>query len=102
MYDKEQNIIDEAIILYFKAPNSFTGEDIIEFQIHGGVVIASIVLDTVLEYGARMATAGEFSKRAFLNNKIDFEILRASSFCSIFDIFSSIFEKISLGRSSSA
>ena len=79
LYDKDQNIIDEAIILYFKAPNSFTGEDIIEFQIHGGVAIASIVLDTVLEYGGRMATAGEFSKRAFLNNKIDLSKAEAIS-----------------------
>lgn len=79
LYDKKQNIIDEAIVLYFKSPNSFTGEDIVEFQIHGGVAIASLVLDTVLEYGARMATAGEFSKRAFLNNKIDLSKAEAIS-----------------------
>lgn len=43
LYDKDKSIIDEAIILYFKAPNSFTGEDIVEFQIHGGVAIASLI-----------------------------------------------------------
>lgn len=71
LYDINNEIIDEALILYFKAPYSFTGEDIIEFQCHGGVAIANIVVDEILKYGARIANPGEFSKRAFLNNKID-------------------------------
>lgn len=79
LYDEKNNPIDEAIILYFKAPNSFTGEDIIEFQLHGGVAIANLVLDLVLFHGARMANAGEFSKRAFLNNKIDLSKAEAIS-----------------------
>jgi tRNA modification GTPase len=71
IYDKESNLIDRAIVIYFKAPNSFTGEDIVEFQLHGGLVIAQEVLDTLLHFGADLAEAGEFSKRAFLNGKID-------------------------------
>ena len=67
--DKE--IVDQSILIYFKAPYSFTGEDIVEIQAHGGVVIANAILKEVINQGARLATAGEFSKRAFLNNKID-------------------------------
>ncbi len=58
-------------MLYFKAPFSFTGEDVVEFQCHGGIAIASILIKTIMAYGARLAEAGEFSKRAFLNGKID-------------------------------
>ncbi len=63
--------IDEVIVLYFKAPHSFTGEDVVEIQAHGGVNILQKILDLVLFNGARMAERGEFSKRAFLNGKID-------------------------------
>lgn len=63
--------LDEAIAIYFKAPNSFTGEDVVELQTHGGIVVAQMVLSEILASGARLATAGEFSKRAFLNGKID-------------------------------
>ncbi|WP_368029789.1 tRNA uridine-5-carboxymethylaminomethyl(34) synthesis GTPase MnmE [Arcobacter sp. s6] len=71
LYDKNNETIDEALVLYFKAPFSFTGEDVIEFQCHGGVAIANMIVDEVLEQGARIANPGEFSKRAFFNNKID-------------------------------
>ncbi len=71
LYNKQNTLIDQAIVLYFVSPKSFTGEDIIEFQCHGGLIVAQEILDTVLEYGARLAKPGEFSKRAFLNNKID-------------------------------
>jgi len=71
LYNHENELIDQAIIIYFKAPNSFTGEDIVEFQCHGGMVIASEILDTTIYHGARLAQPGEFSKRAFLNGKID-------------------------------
>jgi tRNA modification GTPase len=70
-FKDKQQIIDEGIILYFKNPHSFTGEDVIEFQVHGGPVILNMLLQLVLNNGARMALAGEFSQRAFLNNKID-------------------------------
>ncbi|MFA7091550.1 MAG: tRNA uridine-5-carboxymethylaminomethyl(34) synthesis GTPase MnmE [Arcobacteraceae bacterium] len=71
LYNSQQELIDEALVLYFKNPYSFTGEDIVEFQCHGGLAIASIVVDEVIRCGARLAMPGEFSKRAFLNGKID-------------------------------
>lgn len=67
--DKE--IIDKGISLYFPGPNSFTGEDVIEFQAHGGPIILDQLIQAVLACGARIARPGEFSERAFLNNKID-------------------------------
>lgn len=69
--DKFGNILDEAIVIYFKAPFSFTGEDVVEFQTHGGVVVANLIIDEILSHGARIANPGEFSKRALLNGKID-------------------------------
>jgi len=71
VYNKEGDLIDHAIIIYFASPHSFTGEDIVEFQCHGGMIVAQEILDTITTYGVRLATAGEFSKRAFLNGKID-------------------------------
>jgi tRNA modification GTPase len=71
LYDKSGKEIDKAIVIYFPAPNSFTGEDIFEFQIHGGVVLSQMVLETTLYFGSRLARGGEFSKRAFLNGKVD-------------------------------
>ncbi len=71
LYNKEGNLIDQAILIYFSAPNSFTGEEIVEFQCHGGMIVAQEVLDTILAMGIRLAQPGEFSKRAFLNGKID-------------------------------
>ena len=71
LYDFNSEVIDEALVLYFKAPFSFTGEDVIEFQCHGGVAIANMLINEALKYGARIANPGEFSKRAFFNNKID-------------------------------
>jgi tRNA modification GTPase len=63
--------IDEVIILPFKSPNSYTGEDVIELQCHGGINVVRNVLDVVLNNGARPAERGEFTKRAFLNKKLD-------------------------------
>ena len=71
LYNKDNDLIDRAIVLYFQAPASFTGEDIVEFQCHGGVVIAQEVLDTLIYHGATLAKPGEFTQRAFLNGKID-------------------------------
>ncbi len=71
LYNKEGDLIDQAILIYFAAPNSFTGEEIVEFQCHGGMIVAQEVLDTILAMGIRLAQPGEFSKRAFLNGKID-------------------------------
>ncbi len=71
LYSSDNNIIDQAIVIYFQNPHSFTGEDVVEFQSHGGLIVASQVIEASLHYGARLATAGEYSKRAFLNGKID-------------------------------
>jgi len=71
LYDELDDIVDEAIVIYFKAPHSYTGEDIVEFQCHGGLIVADIILNEVLKNGARLANPGEFSKRAFLNSRID-------------------------------
>ncbi len=71
LYDTFNDPIDQAIVIYFKAPYSFTGEDIVEFQCHGGSMVAHMVLQTLMAYGVRLALPGEFSKRAFLNGKID-------------------------------
>jgi tRNA modification GTPase len=71
LYNKDNCLIDQAIVIYFKAPFSFTGEDIVEFQCHGGSVIAQEILDSVIYYGATLAKPGEFTQRAFLNGKID-------------------------------
>jgi len=71
VYNKDDELIDQAIVIYFKSPYSFTGEDIVEFQCHGGLIVAQEILDSVLSCGARLAEPGEFSKRAFLNGKID-------------------------------
>ncbi len=63
--------VDEGIALYFKAPHSFTGEDVVELQGHGGPVILDQLLQCVLAFDARIARPGEFSERAFLNGKLD-------------------------------
>jgi tRNA modification GTPase len=79
LYNTNNELIDEALVLYFKAPFSFTGEDIIELQCHGGIAISNILLSESLKHGARTANPGEFSKVAFLNNKIDFSKAEAIS-----------------------
>jgi len=79
IYNKDDELIDQAIVIYFKSPYSFTGEDIVEFQCHGGLIVAQEILDSVLACGARLAEAGEFSKRAFLNGKIDLSEAEAIS-----------------------
>ena len=71
IYDKENRLIDETIIIYFKGPNSFTAEDVVEIQCHGGFIVAQSILKATLDAGARLANAGEFSKRAFFNGRID-------------------------------
>ncbi|MGM0518671.1 MAG: tRNA uridine-5-carboxymethylaminomethyl(34) synthesis GTPase MnmE [Campylobacterota bacterium] len=79
IYTTKDELIDEALVLYFKAPFSFTGEDVVEFQCHGGVAIANMIVNEVLNCSARLANPGEFSKRAFLNNKIDLSKAQAIS-----------------------
>lgn len=81
--DAHGNPIDNGLLLYFAAPASFTGEDVIELQGHGGQVVLQMLLQRCLELGARMAEAGEFTKRAFLNNKLD--LAQAESVADLID-----------------
>lgn len=69
--NRDKEGVDEAVALVFKAPHSYTGEDVVELSCHGGVYITQQVLRAVFEAGAVPAQAGEFTKRAFLNGKID-------------------------------
>jgi len=69
--DADGSIIDSGISLYFPAPASYTGEDILELQGHGGSVVLDMLLRRVISLGARLANPGEFTERAFLNNKLD-------------------------------
>ena len=64
-------VIDAGLMLYFPAPASFTGEDVLELQGHGGQVVMNLLLSRCLELGARLAEPGEFTRRAFMNNKLD-------------------------------
>ena len=61
---------EQCMMVYFRAPHSYTGEDLVEFQVHGGVAVTDFVLRTLLSDGARLAKAGEFTRRAFLNGKV--------------------------------
>ncbi len=69
--NKNDSTLDEGIAIYFKSPASFTGEDVVELQGHGGPLVLDLLLKETLSLGARMARPGEFSERAFLNDKID-------------------------------
>ncbi|RUM59745.1 MAG: tRNA uridine-5-carboxymethylaminomethyl(34) synthesis GTPase MnmE [Persephonella sp.] len=69
--DSEGNIIDEGLLIYFKAPNSFTGEDVVEIYPHGSVPVIKRIISECIKLGCRFADRGEFTKRAFLNGKID-------------------------------
>ena len=82
-YDAENRAIDSGLMLYFAAPASFTGEDVIELQGHGGPVVMQMLLSRCLELGARLAEPGEFTKRAFLNNKLD--LAQAESVADLID-----------------
>ena len=71
LYNQYDELIDEAIVIWFKAPHSFTTEDVVELQCHGGSIVAEKILETLLFYGARLAEPGEFTRRAFLGGRID-------------------------------
>ena len=70
---KTEDVIDEGILLAFESPHSYTGEDVVEFQCHGGSVTPRRVLEACLAAGARLARRGEFTERAFLNGKLDYD-----------------------------
>ena len=89
--DENNKKIDEVIVLPFKNPNSYTGEDVIEIQGHGGINVMRNILDLVLKNGARMAERGEFTKRAFLNHKLD--LSQAESVCDLIHAKTQVFAK---------
>ena len=69
--DENGDTLDQGIALFFPAPHSYTGEDVVELQGHGGPAVLQLLLNRCLELGARLAQPGEFTRRAFLNNKLD-------------------------------
>jgi tRNA modification GTPase len=79
--------LDEGIALYFEAPDSFTGEHVLELQGHGGPVVLDLILQRCLELGARLAEPGEFTRRAFLNGKLD--LAQAEAVADLIDAASS-------------
>lgn len=81
--DSTGSIIDQGLVLYFKAPHSYTGEDVLELQGHGGSAVLQMLLQRCLESGARLAMPGEFTQRAYLNNKID--LAQAESVADLID-----------------
>jgi len=70
-YDEESNQVDKGVAIYFSGPQSYTGEDVLELQGHGGMSVLRKLLETVIFFGARLSEPGEFTKRAFLNGKMD-------------------------------
>ncbi|QJR44341.1 tRNA uridine-5-carboxymethylaminomethyl(34) synthesis GTPase MnmE [Mycoplasma miroungirhinis] len=66
-----EQIIDEVLVAWFPGKNNYIGEDTIEINCHGGIIVSNIILELILSYGARLANPGEFSRRAYLNGKID-------------------------------
>lgn len=81
--DNDGGAIDQGIALYFENPNSFTGEDVLELQGHGGIHVLQSLMSRVIHLGARLARPGEFSERSFLNNKID--LLQAEAIADLID-----------------
>jgi tRNA modification GTPase len=69
--DKDKNIVDEVLMVFMKAPRTYTREDVVEIHCHGGMIPVRRIIDLTLEEGARLAMPGEFTKRAFLNGRVD-------------------------------
>lgn len=82
-FDAQGQVLDQGIALFFPAPHSYTGEDVLELQGHGGIAVLQLVLQRCLELGARLAQPGEFTQRAFLNDKLD--LAQAESVADLID-----------------
>ncbi|MDW3095946.1 MAG: tRNA uridine-5-carboxymethylaminomethyl(34) synthesis GTPase MnmE [Gammaproteobacteria bacterium] len=76
-FDEKDDVVDQGIAIYFPAPNSFTGEDVVEIQPHGNPYVCQQIINCLNKEGARLALAGEFSERAFVNGKLDLTQLEA-------------------------
>ena len=85
--DEDGELIDRGILIYYPQPASYTGEHVVELQGHGGRVVMSMLLDRVIALGARQARPGEFTERAFINNKID--LVQAEAVAGLIDSVSS-------------
>jgi len=85
--DADANPLDQGLVLYFPAPHSFTGEHVLELHGHGGPVVMDLLINRSIELGARMARPGEFSERAFLNDKLD--LAQAEAVADLIDASSS-------------
>jgi tRNA modification GTPase len=81
--DQDEQVIDSGLAIYFPSPHSFTGEDVLELQGHGGPVVLDLLLQQLLDQGARLARPGEFSERAFLNGKLD--LVQAEAIADLID-----------------
>ncbi len=95
IYDGDE-LVDEVVVLCFKAPNSYTGENVFEIQCHGGVNVTKAIFDLTLKNGARIAERGEFTKRAFINGKLD--LSQAESVLDIISAKTQKFAKMSVNN----
>ena len=95
-HDEQGTLLDSGVAIFFPRPNSFTGEDVVELQAHGGPIILDLLLKTACRLGARQARPGEFSQRAYLNNKIDLAQAEA-----IADLINSTTEQAAISASRS-
>lgn len=102
LFNSDGKVIDDVIAIYYKAPKSYTGEDMLEIFSHGGLVIPKMIVKEIIKIGARQAEPGEFTKRAFLNGKLDLiqsrtinEIINAKSEYAIFPLRDRIEGKLS-------
>lgn len=94
--DNNEEIIDEVMVSIMKAPSTYTKEDVVEINCHGGIVVTKKILDLVLNQGVRLAEPGEFTKRAFLNGRID--LSQAEAICDIISAKNDIALKNSLNQ----
>ncbi|MGQ0765278.1 MAG: tRNA uridine-5-carboxymethylaminomethyl(34) synthesis GTPase MnmE [Gemmatimonadota bacterium] len=90
------SLIDDALVLRFDTPRSFTGEDVIEFSCHGGAAVSSALMDVLLHHGARLAEPGEFTQRAFINGKLD--LIQAEAVAQIIDAPTQAARRIALSQ----
>lgn len=71
LYDNNGNSLGDSVTIFYKSPNSYTGEDVVEIQTFSSPVLIDRIITTIIEYGGRLSKPGEFTERAFLNGKID-------------------------------
>jgi tRNA modification GTPase len=92
--DRDGDILDEALVTTFAAPHSYTGEDVVEIATHGGVVVPTLVLSSMIASGARMALPGEFTRRAVVNGKLD--LVQAEAIGDLIDSTSRAMQRVAM------